>query len=325
MAELSRRAVCALGLSVLLPAACNAEPRLDAKPPLAGRSGPVANERPRSRHQRESERDPFEFDRELFAEKLAPRPGDWLDRFPEIHQSFAAYVASSPPRPTAERRRIVLQPLGDFAPEERQLLERIREHAELFFALPADVYQALPLPTQGRRNRQEDRQRWVQHRTSIIIDRSLRPRLPAHAIAYLGVTMADLYPEPSWNFVFGEASLKDRVGVYSLARFSARFSGDTVRDPPKLLRRSLAVLSHETGHMFGITHCVRYECLMNGSNSLDELDRQRATLCPSCLQKLAYNIGFDIRARYRNLRDFYRREGLQDLAQFSERRLERLG
>ena len=137
--------------------------------------------------------------------------------------------------------------------------------------------------------------------------------------------MADLYPKPSWNFVFGEASLDERVGVYSFARFLPRFTLERRPAPVKLLRRGLAVLSHEAGHMFGITHCVRYECLMNGSNSLDELDRQRATLCPNCLHKLAWNVGFDVRAHYRGLRDFYQRERLEDLARFAAQRLQRLG
>jgi archaemetzincin len=183
---------------------------------------------------------------------------------------------------------------------------------------------ALPLPRKGRRSRKQDGHSWVQHRTRAILDQTLEPRLPGDAITYLGVTMGDLYPEPSWNFVFGEASLDERVGVYSFARFSPRFTGERKPSATKLLRRSLAVLSHEAGHMFGITHCVRYECLMNGSNSLDELDRQRAALCPECLQKLAWNIGFDVVARYRALRDFYRRESLVDLARFAERRIERL-
>ncbi len=318
MAELSRRLFCALGLNTLFSASCEAEP-------IPGARAPRVSSRPPSDARPESRPGPFEFDAELFVEKLPPRPGDWLERFPEIHQSYADYVASSPPRPTAERKRIVIQPLGSFDSDERRLLERVREHAEIFFALPADLAQGLPLPPQGRRQRRDGAMRWVQHATSAIIERTLRPRLPAHAIGYLGVTMADLYPEPGWNFVFGEASLEERVGVYSLARFSPRFSGDTPREPPKLLRRSLAVLSHETGHMFGVPHCVRYECLMNGSNSLDELDRQRATLCPNCLHKLAWNIGFDVRARYRGLYDFYRREGLLDLASFAARRLERLG
>jgi archaemetzincin len=324
MAELSRRALFALGMSALLPASCRAESKSAAKPVPARLPRPDASKQVRTGDRRPRV-DPFEFDPELFARKIAPEPGDWLDRFPEVHQSFVAYVQSSPPRPTAERKRIVLQPLGAFAGDEPKLLERLREHAAVFFALPVELAQVLPLPRQGRRNRKQSGYSWVQHRTSTILEQTLAPRLPADAITYLGVTMADLYPEPSWNFVFGEASLDERVGVYSFARFLPRFTGEWRPTPAKLLRRSLAVLSHEAGHMFGITHCVRYECLMNGSNSLDELDRQRATLCPNCLQKLAWNIGFDVRARYRELRDYYRREKLDELARFAARRLERLG
>ena len=319
MAELSRRALFALGWGALFLACCRPESKPFAKPKAERSPRPGPSQRvPGSA-------DPFAFDPELFVRKIAPQPGDWLDRFPEIHQSFAAYVQSSPPRPTAERKRIVLQPLGSFSADEQRLLARVREHAERFFSLPAELAPGLPLPEKGRRRRTEDFGPWVQHRTSTILEKTLVPRLPADAIAYLGVTMDDLYPEPSYNFVFGEASLAERVGVYSFARFLPRFTGEKRPSPTKLLRRSLAVLSHEAGHMFGITHCVRYECLMNGSNSLDELDRQRATLCPSCLQKLAWNIGFDVVARYRALRDFYRRENLEDLARFAARRLERLG
>jgi archaemetzincin len=320
MAELSRRAFCGLGLSALLAASCRGESKASPKPKTVRHPRPEA-ERPRT----ESGLDPFEFDPELFARKIPPQPGDWLDRFPEIHQTFEAYINSSPPRPTEQRKKIVLQPLGTFAADEQHLLRQVREHAELFFALPVELAKALPLPSQGRRQRKESGNSWVQHRTGTILERALLPRLPADAITYLGVTMADLYPQSSWNFVFGEASLDERVGVYSFARFLPRFTGERRPTPVKLLRRGLAVLSHEAGHMFGITHCVRYECLMNGSNSLDELDRQRATLCPNCLHKLAWNVGFDVRARYRALGDFYRRENLEDLARFAARRLESLG
>jgi archaemetzincin len=37
------------------------------------------------------------------------------------------------------------------------------------------------------------------------------------------VTMEDLYPDPQWNFVFGEASLPDRTGVFSFARYNPMF------------------------------------------------------------------------------------------------------
>jgi hypothetical protein len=181
MAELSRRAVLALGLSAFLPVSCRAESKAAAKPVPARRPRPDTS-KPVPTGDRGPRVDPFEFDSELFARKIAPEPGDWLDRFPEIHQSFTAYVQSSPPRPTAERKRIVLQPLGAFAGDEPKLFERLREHAALFFAVPVELAPTLPLPRRGRRNRKHSRYSWVQHRTSTILEQMLAPRLPADAI-----------------------------------------------------------------------------------------------------------------------------------------------
>jgi archaemetzincin len=35
--------------------------------------------------------------------------------------------------------------------------------------------------------------------------------------------MEDLYPDPAWNFVFGQASLRERVEVFSFARYDPAF------------------------------------------------------------------------------------------------------
>jgi len=45
----------------------------------------------------------------------------------------------------------------------------------------------------------------------------LRQRIPDDTFALLGITMVDLYPEPAWNFVFGEADTRHRVGIFSFA------------------------------------------------------------------------------------------------------------
>merc|ERR1711916_120285 len=41
------------------------------------------------------------------------------------------------------------------------------------------------------------------------------------AYALIGVTMEDLYPRDSWNFVFGLADMTGRNGVFSFARYDA--------------------------------------------------------------------------------------------------------
>ncbi len=78
---------------------------------------------------------------------------------------------------------------------------------------------------------------------------------------------------------------------------------------------------HEIGHVFGLPHCIDYLCVMNGSNSLDESDRQPLHLCPGCRRKLEWNRGFDIKARYRRLRAFYDRHGLAREAVWAAARL----
>ena len=76
------------------------------------------------------------------------------------------------------------------------------------------------------------------------IETKLRP------LAYLALTASDLWPGQGWNFVFGEASLRQRIGVWSIYR-----NGDPETDFQLCLRRTLSTASHETGHILGMAHC----------------------------------------------------------------------
>ncbi|KAA0254364.1 hypothetical protein FBQ97_18045 [Acidobacteria bacterium ACD] len=127
--------------------------------------------------------------------------------------------------------------------------------------------------------------------------------------------MEDLYAGPSWNFVFGQASLTERVGVYSFARYAPE-SGSAPAHAPLL--RACKVLAHEAGHLFGLWHCIYYACLMNGSNHLAELDRRPLHLCPVCLRKLQSSSRFDVTERYRRLRDLCCEAGFDDEAAWFE-------
>ena len=57
--------------------------------------------------------------------------------------------------------------------------------------------------------------------------------------------------------------------------------------------RCLKTACHELCHVFGLTHCPYYECLMNGSNLLEEADRKPFLLCPICLRKTAVYHNFE--------------------------------
>lgn len=57
-------------------------------------------------------------------------------------------------------------------------------------------------------------------------------------------------------------------------------------------------LTHEIGHIFGLRHCQWLQCVMQGSNHLEEADRRPLDLCPICLRKLQAALGFSIMERY---------------------------
>jgi len=136
----------------------------------------------------------------------------------------------------------------------------------------------------------------------------LKAGRPNDAHAVLGLTASDLWPGEGWNFVFGQASLVERVGVWSTARFGA--AADPLR-----LRRTVHTAVHETGHQFGLPHCIRWECLMNGSNHLAESDAAPLWMCHECEAKLAWTLGGDPVARLKRLAAFAKAHGMADAEQ----------
>jgi archaemetzincin len=266
----------------------------------------------------------FEYDAELFEKKRKARPGDWLDRFPQTGLTFDEYSKMDVVRVTEQRNKIVLQPLGEFRDDKQ--LGHLQVFTAAFFDTPTTVAKPQRLPKKGIRTRTQQGRTFRQAHAGKLLD-YLGTKLPDDAVCLLGVTMTDLYPEPSWNYVFGQASLDERVGVYSLARYYPGFwnQTNTAAARRKAVLRSFKVLAHETGHMFSMPHCVRYECVMNGSNSLEEMDRSPAHLCPQCLKMLQWNLRFDVRKRYERLREIYRRDGLEEQAAWLDRRLAKLG
>ncbi|MBI4613817.1 MAG: hypothetical protein HY720_09420 [Planctomycetes bacterium] len=266
--------------------------------------------------------------RDGFDSLPAPRSGDWRlgPGRDEEPQSFLDYAASSPVRATEEQTRIVLVPIGSMGERGDEILSSMRRYGEIFFGCRVDVGEAAALPEKGRRVREDGRHRWSQHLTGVLMEEVLIPRLPRDAIVLLGITMADLYPDPDWNYVFGQANLRRRVGVYSLVRYAPEFWGeeDTPEARSQTLRRACQVFAHETCHMFSMEHCLHFSCAMNGSNSLDESDRQPLWLCPVCASKLSWNRGLDPLARYRGLAGFFREVGLEEIALWHEKRAEAL-
>ena len=263
-----------------------------------------------------------------------PKPGEWLARFKEEPQSLERYKFTARIRPTPQRRTIVLQPLvepgaGERSAEEKKFLEALRDYCAAFFQLPARIAESLELAadkTELKRNLplgQRHDLYQCQYNADKILDHILFKKLPEDAVAYLGITLADLW-SGDLNYVFGLGSMDRRVGVYSLCRYFPEFWGKPRQpgDEELALRRACKVLNHETGHIFGLGHCVFYHCSMNGSNSLAETDSAPIHFCPVCHRKLQWNIGFDPLKRYAALQAFYQKHNLAQEAAWLAARIQ---
>ncbi len=229
--------------------------------------------------------------------------GDWLDTQKEAGETFEQYLASKPTLPTAERRTIYIQPVGTFNADQRRAIRLTADYMKAFYDLPVKLNADRALG-----NVPKDKQRKIEYRnnlqikTSYFLDDFLPKLLPDDAAALIAFTNYDLYPGDTWAFVFGQATFSERVGVWSLYQF-ARPGEKT--DFNLLLDRTLKIAMHETGHMFSMKHCTKYECLMSGTNHLAETDRRPLDNCPECMAKLTWAMKYDPVERYKKLADFW--------------------
>jgi archaemetzincin len=259
--------------------------------------------------------------RPLFTKKKAPGADDWLANQKEPGQTFDAYRASDPNRPTPKRTKIYLQAIGNFPKEQTEAIAALRRFMHILFGLEVKF-----LPELGLEKIPAIAQRWNRNTgqrqllSTHILFQLLKPNRPDDAVAVLAITNEDLWPGDGWNFVFGQASLDDRVGVWSTARM-----GDPAGDAQLFLRRVLQVASHETAHMLGIKHCIAYECCMNGANHQGESDRAPLVFCAECDAKLWWANQLDAPKRALELHAFATENQLADDAQQWQRIATALG
>uniref|UniRef100_A0A3B3ZKK9 Archaemetzincin-2 n=1 Tax=Periophthalmus magnuspinnatus TaxID=409849 RepID=A0A3B3ZKK9_9GOBI len=239
----------------------------------------------------------------LFQNITVHSESDWIPAHPEQPQDFESFYRDLTRKtPSANHNTIYIQTIGSFGearPQTDQYVEWLREYCQVFFH--GVTVKLLPTVTVF----------------CVFISRK-----PKDAFCIIGITMIDLYPKDSWNFVFGQASLSSGMGVFSFARYDDNFYRSYAGRLKKqqklkkddysvfdgyyiptisstLLLRSSKTMTHEIGHMFGIRHCQWLSCVMQGSNHLEESDRRPLDFCPICLRKLQVAIGFKIADRYK--------------------------
>ncbi len=243
----------------------------------------------------------------FFVEMGKPTPDEWLATYPESGQTFDEYIHEEPTLPTAERRILYVQPLGKFNPQQREVISATAEYMRRFFNLPVkilpDKNYKEPLAKTSFRFHPQWRTRQIL--SGYVLKDVLQPALPKDAAALIAFTDQDLYPGANMNYVFGQASLENRVGVWSLYRL------DNLTGYENFLKRTLKIAVHETGHMFSIRHCTKYICVMSGANHLGETDAHPLDACPECMAKICWLADAEPKQRYLNLAEFCTKYGLK--------------
>nr|WP_295867404.1 archaemetzincin [uncultured Chitinophaga sp.] len=238
-----------------------------------------------------------------------PQEGDWRFTHQEKEQTFEAYKAARPVKPSPARAAIYLLPIGDFTPLQEKLLEAMRAYTAIFFQQQTILLPARPdagFPPNTFRQREDGH---IQLLAPYILDSLLKGKIPPDGVTLMAITARDLYPKSEWNYVFGLASYVDRVGVTSIYRFQ-NGTLDSASYIPCLTRLN-KIATHEIGHMFSLHHCLHARCTMNGTNNLRETDNAPARLCSDCQQKLYWNLRYDNQKRLQQLTDYCRQHGLR--------------
>lgn len=167
-------------------------------------------------------------------------------------------------------RRVRITPLGvvdDIA------VSVAAAHIQMVFKLPVDVEPGLECPEytvlQAR----------CQYNAAGLVE-FLAKGLTRHTLR-LGLTGEDI-SLPFLTYVYGEAQIGGKAGVISTCRLGMTKKGAAVKKS-KMYERLAKVSVHETGHLLGLLHCSRPECVMNFSAGLDHLDRLTLAFCSGCL------------------------------------------
>lgn len=264
----------------------------------------------------------------LATKKIPPQEGDWLHTYREAGQPFQEYVASDPVRRCDELQTIYLCLVGKFSSAQERILEITQEYLSLYFNSQVRIHNRVSLdsvPASAQRRHPAGGQ--LQFLTQYFLDESMKSDCPADALAYVAFSSVDLWTKDvdgrDWNYVFGQASLRNRLGVWSLARFGN--PEDSLQAYAECLKLTMGTASHEIGHILGMRHCVYYECNMNGSNHLNEARRAPLPLCPICLRKICWNMKVEPRSYLQKLLEFSKKYDIQRDTTWYQSAIEALG
>ncbi|MGB2997162.1 MAG: hypothetical protein WBC59_00800, partial [Phycisphaerae bacterium] len=234
-------------------------------------------------------------------------------------QPLAEYIADRPPRQTRARHTLYILPVGPTNEVFWQHLRSIRVFLETYLTLPVELLPAVELGNAPSRLRPNSKEEVRQYETGFLLDNVVVPRRPDDAFSVLGLTLEDLYAENDkrWTGLLGTWWSNPPAAIYTMWPFPDRVRSSDNRYTA-CLARSLCIAARGAVRTLGITPCRRYCCV---SNQVAPGERT-IHLCPECLKKLRWNVGFDLVDRYEALRRLYVRLGMKDEAAWVVKRIQ---
>ena len=146
---------------------------------------------------------------------------DWIARVKNKPQSFDSYVKSNPNKLYEERKTLYIQALDkSISPK---FLEKCKEFCEAFYyGLPVKILKNIDISELNVKTRGKGKS--IQYHALQIL-RNAKRLVPKDAYGMICILNKDLYHREDWNFVYGYADFKSRVGVFSFARYNPTFDG----------------------------------------------------------------------------------------------------
>lgn len=169
------------------------------------------------------------------------------------------------------KNNIYLVPVGKI---EGWVLEALQEHLEKEFKCKVEVSEGMEIPREAYNRRRN------QYRSTNILKKIHSFLKAAQKEKVLAICNEDLYVN-GLNYVFGQAELRGRYAIISLARLHQSFYR-LPEEKTLFLERAIKEAVHELGHVYGLRHCPNPECVMHFSNSLADTDRKSSSFCRNC-------------------------------------------
>ena len=197
----------------------------------------------------------------------APKQGEWRANVKEEEQTLAAFVATKPYHATSESI-VYVMPVGRFTKEQRRLIgktaDALAQRLGLTVRIMPDVVLAKIDESGVRTNPMTGK---FQLDAAHVIETFVETQAPSGYASVVAVTAHDIWPGNATNYVLGLATPQTRVALVSVARM---WEGGV--DDVQALERFKKLVAHECLHTFGLAHETKFRSLMNGYNSISELD-----------------------------------------------------